>query len=461
MPVWLPALAAASALAAPNLVLISLDTTRADALSCYGTVPGAAKNLPPATPVIDAIAAEGVRFEHFFANAPTTLSSHSTMLTGLDPHGHAVVRNGFPLDARFPTLTERLSAAGYDTIGVVGSAALESAMGLDRGFRVYDDQIDEVLGHVYQDRASRVVDRTLAQLDAAEKGKPLFLFVHFYDAHTPYEAPDEHRDRFTDPAYTGVWGDSRLKYKPLIEAVKDESADPADVQFVAGRYVGEVAYVDGQVGRLVDELGRRKLLENAVLVITADHGENLTDFPFFAYSHGSDVGYGAMHIPLVMRAYGVPMAERAVVERQAAMSGLAPTLEAALGLPITLPGHDFWDLVRPGPVWDEDGWPERSTRPAYLEATRPRSLEPESGWNNVVFFRGLWSGGQGVFGAPVYNLDYDFYDESEVRDPAVIPLLKAQMAAWDADVPERQEPYVAPETEKALEALGYREPEEK
>ncbi len=457
MVTWSLFIAAASALAAPNLVLISMDTTRADAVSCYGTVPGMVADLPPVTPRIDAIAAEGVRLEHFYANAPTTLSSHTTMFTGLDPHGHAVVRNGFPIDPEIDTLTQRLQGAGYDTIAVLGSAALESAMGLDRGFSVYDDDVDELVGFVYQDRAENVIDRTLGHLDARESDKPLFLFVHLYDAHTPYEAPEPYRERFTDPAYVGIWRDASLKYKPLVTQIKEGTADPADVQFVAGRYAGEVGYADAQIGRLVDELERRRLLEDTLLVITADHGENLTDFPFFAYSHGSDVGYGAMHIPLVIRGYGVPVAERAVVKRQASLSGLAATLERAVGLSPTLPGHGFWDLIRPGPVWDEDGWPERATRPAFLEATRPRSLEPETGWNNRFYFRGIWSGGWGAFGAPIYDLDYDFYDQVTDPQPAILPTLKAQMAAWDADLPDRQEADQAPATERALRALGYLE----
>ena len=196
-----------------------------------------------------------------------------------------------------------------------------------------------------------------------------------------------------------------------------------------------------------------------MLVVTADHGENLTDFPFFAYSHGSDVGFGAMHIPLVMRGYGLPIAQRAVVKRQAAMSGLATTLEAALGLEPSLPGHGFWDLIRPGPVWDEDGWPERATRPAYLEATRPRSLEPETGWNNLIYFRGVWSGGWGVFGAPVYSLDYDFYEQVTDRNVDILPVLKSQIARWDAKVPGRQEADDAPATKRALQALGYLDPD--
>jgi len=457
MSLWLPVLAASVGLAQPNLVLVSMDTTRADALSCYGALPGLGPTDPPMTPNIDAIAAEGARFEHFYANAPTTLSSHATMLTGLDPHGHAIVRNGFPLDPKHPTLQERLEAAGYDTIAVLGSAALESAMGLERGFRVYDDAFPETVGVVHQDRAEGVVSRTFAHLDQRPDDKPLFLMVHFYDAHAPYEAPPAFRDRFVDPTYSGTWRDGSTRYKPLIEQVKAGTADPADVAFVAARYAGEVAYVDHQIARLVQGLDDRGLLEETLLVLTADHGENLTDFPFFAYSHGSDVGHGVMHIPLIMRGYGVPLAERATVSRQASMSGLAATLERAIGLPQTLPGHGFWDLVRPGPVWDEDGWPERPTRPAFVEATRPRSLEPETGWNNLLFFRGIWSGGWGMFGAPVYDLDYAFYDHVEDGDARILEVLEAQLAAWDRSAPGHQRVQPAPSTTEALQELGYLE----
>ena len=455
MPLWFPIATLSAALASPNLVLISLDTTRADALSCYGTPPGLPTPTTPITPHIDALARDGARFERFFANAPTTLSSHATMFTGLDPHGHAIVRNGFPLEDIHPTLSMRLFDAGYDTVAIVGSSALESAMGLDRGFRVYDDAVGDLVGMVYQDPAARVVERTLERVDGRDNDKPLFLFVHFYDAHAPYAAPEPYLDRFTDPAYDGTWKDGSTKYKPLIEQITAGTADPADVAFVAGRYAGEVSYVDAQVGRLIDALSARGLLDEALVVVTADHGENLTDFPFFAYSHGSDVGQGVMHVPLVMRGYDIPFAERAVIARQASMSGLAVTLERALGLTASLPGHPFWNLVRPGPVWDIDGWPERPTRPAFVEATRPRSLEPETGWNNGLFFRGVWSGGWGIYGAPIYKEPYTFYGDAAPGDAAVLPTLEAQLADWDSRAPPRREADLAPATTRALKALGY------
>ena len=126
---------------APNIVLVTLDTTRADAISCYGVAPGPYRQDTLTTPVLDAVAADGVRFVRFMAHAPSTLSSHATLLTGLDPHGHEVVRNGYPLDPAHPSLAVRLAEQGWDTIAVLGASALERAMGLDRGFRIYDDGV--------------------------------------------------------------------------------------------------------------------------------------------------------------------------------------------------------------------------------------------------------------------------------------------------------------------------------
>lgn len=448
----------ATAWAAPNLVLVSMDTTRADALGCYGGLPGFEGQQ--VTPNLDAIAAEGVRFERFWTHAPTTLSSHTTMMSGLDPHGHAVVRNGFPVLPETRTLAQRLAEVGYDTLAVVGASALERAMGLDRGFRVYDDETLEHFGPAFQRRAEHVVGRTFELLDAREPAdRPLFLFVHLYDPHTPYDAPEPFRDRYTDPAYAGPYRDEAAPKQGLRQQLARGQADPAHGRFLDGRYLGEVAYMDAWIGQLVEGLGARGLLDEAVLVLTADHGENLSDFPQMAWSHGSDVGLGVMRVPLIVRGYGVPMAERAVVQRQAAMSGLAPTLEIALGLEPTLgDGLHFWDLLRPGPVLDVDGWPERPTIPAFLEATRPRQLEPPDGWNNLAFFRGVQAGGWGAYAAPCYDLPWTFYDGfTRPDEPAILPFLEGMMAAWDQAAPPRREAEMAPATKQALQALGYLE----
>jgi arylsulfatase A-like enzyme len=457
LSVWLGV--GVSAAEPTNLILISMDTTRADALSCdEGALPGLASKPPSITPVLDEQAAKGVRFSQFWANAPTTLNSHATMMTGLDPHGHAVVRNGSPLDMGLYTLAERLGEAGYDTMGVVGAAALERAMQLHQGFRIYDDAAEELHGIMYQQRADGVVDRALAAVAERDKAKPSFLFVHFYDPHSPYDPPVPWDERFTDAEYQGPYRVERGKTGRLQRAIEDGTADPADLAYMSGLYLGEVAFMDDQIGRLLRGLEAEGLLERALVILTADHGEVLSEDPIYAYSHGTDVGDGAMRIPLIVRGHGLSLPAGRVVSRQASLAGLAPTIERALGLDIRLgERRDFWDYLRPGPVRWEEGWPEVATEPIYMEATRPRQYEPESGWNNLTFYRSVRAGGYSMAGAPVFDLPYVMKPPHE-EEEGVLLWLRALMARWDRLAPsERVDAPMAPATKRALEVLGYLE----
>lgn len=446
-----------SALAAPNLILVSMDTTRVDALSVYTPFVGPTRWETRTTPTIDGLAAEGVRFTHFYANAPTTLNSHTTMFTGLDPHEHGVVRNGYPFVESDPTLASRLSDEGYDTIAILGAAALERAMGLARGFRVYDDEMPDLKSIMYQDDAEGVVKRAFAHVDAREGNEPLFLFVHFYDAHAPYTPPPWMRKRFVDPEYDGLLVRRGPGLRTHVQRMRKDAADPADTAHLGGLYLAEIAYIDEQIGVLLAGLEERGLLDEALLVITADHGETLADDPMYAYSHGSNVEEDVMHIPLVMRGYGVDLPEGVVVESQAAMPGLAPTLQQVLGFERSLGEHpDFYDLLRPGPVWDEDGWPERPTHVAFVEASRPRAQETTTGWNNLRLHRGVFAGGFGYWTGPwLKKQPTEWYVEPEAGDDAVFRELSHLVEGWDARAPDYRPVQVAPATREALEALGY------
>jgi arylsulfatase A-like enzyme len=438
----------------PNLILISMDTTRADALSCYGKPPDLHREVGIRTPVLDGLAAEGVRLDQFFVHAPTTLNSHTTMLSGLDPHQHAVPRNGFVVPSGLRTLPQRLAEQGYDTIGVVAAAALAERFGLGRGFRVYDADMSHRQSVMYQDRAEGVFERVERQLDARVDGEPLFLFVHFYDPHAPYAAPGEFRQRFVDPAYDGEWKRKRFDRQKQLLAVQEGDAKPADIDHIAALYLGEVAYVDHHIGLLMSSLEGRGLLENALVVVTADHGESLSETVRNGYSHGGDVRIEATRVPLILWASeSIPLARSAVVTRQAEMAALAPTLEVALGLEPTLGSRTpFWDLVRPGPVDDSDGWPARPTRTVVMEATRPRELEQQSKWNNLPFARGIRAGGFVLRGAPVFAQAF----ELEARSTPLLERLMLEMLwAWDDTAPPHREERMDAETERALRALGY------
>ena len=435
----------------PTLVLISIDTTRADALSCYGRLPGLVGE-GPRTPRLDALAEAGVRFERFYTHAPTTLVSHASMLSGEDPHVHGIPRNGFPLLGGPPTLATTLAAAGYDTLAVVGAKALERAMGLDAGFRVYDDETPIKRGPMYQDTADRVVDRALAAVKARDAARPLFLFVHLYDPHAPYDPPPAFSAPFEPPGGPAFrTGEEAGTLGRLRRSLIAGRADPAAVGHVAALYQGEVAFADAQVGRLLDGLEAEGLLDRSLVVVTADHGEGLSDVPEWAYTHGSDVSEGVMHVPLIVRGRGLPVASHAVVRSPVGMDGLASSVLAWLGRPERIGAAGFAALAGPGPVRDASGWPDSPVRVVFQEATRPREQERTDAWNNLAFDRAVVAGPWR-------------WDESPLRGhagalspvaPGLGPVLDALLARWDADAPPWRAEGMSDDTTDALKALGY------
>jgi len=247
-----------------NLLVVTLDTTRADRMGAYG------RPTASATPVFDRLAGEGVLFEQAMTSAPLTLPAHATMFTGHFPPQHGVRDNGgFFLDPSATTLAERLRSRGYRTGAFVGAFVLDSKWGLDQGFEHYADDFDLSkvkalsLGSV-QRRANEVVDLALPWLESV-RAEPFFAWLHFYDAHAPYDAPE-----------------------------------PFGSQYRGQPYNGEVAFADAQLGRVVTFLEQRGLLDTTVIVVLADHGESLGEHE--EGTHGFFVYETATHVPFLIRA---------------------------------------------------------------------------------------------------------------------------------------------------------------
>ncbi len=272
----------------PSLVLLTLDTTRADYVG--RTVAG--KSL---TPSLDALARAGTRFSNALAPAPLTLPAHCSLMTGLNPPEHGVRDNGISsLPADLPTLAAVLSGRGYTTAAFVSSRVLDRRFGLDRGFAVYDDaMVAERTGEQgYPERgAGAVTDAALAWAVAAPRGRPYFLWVHYYDPHAPYDPP-------------GDWK----------RAARDE------------RYAGEIAYMDREIGRLLANLPATP--GGRIVVAVGDHGEMLGEHG--EKEHGIFVYRSALQVPLVLSGPGVP-AGRSVGERVGTRA-LPGTLLGLLGL---------------------------------------------------------------------------------------------------------------------------------
>src|SRR6266850_2351547 len=249
----------------PNVLVVTIDTLRTDRLGCYGF--GLAH-----TPAIDRLADEGVRCTDVASSAPITLPAHCSIMTGLYPPAHGVRDNGnYALGPEAVTLAERLQTAGYRTGAFVSAAVLTRRYGLDQGFEVYDDDLwseDEPELFMIRERpASRTADRALAWLDDWWKNgrrQPFFIWVHFFDPHQPY---------------------------------KQRSIDLAAL--APTLYDAEIAEADRGVGRLIDRLREQGVLDDTLIVFTADHGESLDEHG--EPTHGIFIYDATIHVPLIWR----------------------------------------------------------------------------------------------------------------------------------------------------------------
>jgi arylsulfatase A-like enzyme/predicted Zn-dependent protease len=298
--VWLAAasivLAGCGRSRAPQHVLIvTLDTLRADRVGAYGYA-GAR------TPVLDALAARGARFAAATTTVPLTLPAHTSLMSGEFPGGHGVRDNtGFHVEERVTTLAETFKEHGYRTGGFVGAFVLDGRWGIAQGFDEYFDDFDlsEDVGpglDAIQRPGNQVVDRALAWLGQSDP-RPFFAWVHLYDAHTPYNAPP----------------DVAARFPPTRD----------------GAYDAEVAFVDQQVGRLLESLRAAGVLDRTLVVVLGDHGEQLGEHG--EQTHGFFVYDSAVQIPLIMAGPGI---EPRVVTDQVRIVDVMPTVLDLSGVQI-------------------------------------------------------------------------------------------------------------------------------
>jgi arylsulfatase A-like enzyme/Flp pilus assembly protein TadD len=298
----LQAVAQTPATPALNVVLITIDTLRADHVGCYGY-----KQIK--TPNIDSLAADGVRFERAFAVVPVTLPSHSSMLTGTYPMLSGMHDfSGNKLSPLQPTLASVLKQAGYQTGAVIAAAVLDSRFGLNQGFDFYYDhfefsRLDEANLDEMERPGNVVADMALDWL-AKNSQKKFFLWMHLYDPHFPYHPPEPYRREYAERPYDG-----------------------------------EIAFADEQVGRLIRFLKEKGIYKNTVIVLCGDHGESLGEHG--EKTHGFFIYNATMHVPLIIR---LPEnAAARVVADPVSLVDLMPTVLGAVGLeiPSQVQGHSL------------------------------------------------------------------------------------------------------------------------
>jgi|GEM_PF-1695510 len=351
-----PRLGAASAAGdgPPPIVLITLDTTRRDALGAYGGPPGL-------TPNLDRFAADATVYDDAVATAPWTLPSHASMFTGLYAGRHGAGVGERRLPAALPVLAEELRRRGYNTAGFAGGKLVSSKFGVARGFDIYHDPED------FETRGDRLTDAATAELAAVPPG-PLFLFANYFDPHYPYRAPApfqkqagvaEARSALTTPVWRRAAAGREESWRRLTHGEAPVTA--AGKRWVTAAYHAEVAFMDAQLGRLFAALKRRGLYDRAWIVVVADHGELLGEGGYL--SHGYRLDPELVEVPLLVKPPGQRAAEdgedgedgengtagaggRRVAELTS-VADLFPTLLAAAGAEVP-EGLDGRPLAGPG-----------------------------------------------------------------------------------------------------------------
>ncbi|REK04568.1 MAG: tetratricopeptide repeat protein [Acidobacteria bacterium] len=422
----LAALALSTALAcgapgrSPNLLVITLDTTRADRLGAYGYQAGT-------TPHLDALAERGAVLERHLTPVPITLPSHTTLFTGRYPPTHTVRDNGvFTVPESELMLAEVLRDRGYATYGFPAAFPLDGRFGIDQGFDLYDDDfLDQDRGErdmpgLYFDErpAAEVVRAAISGLEARDPGRPFFAFLHFFDPHQPMQP-----------------------------------APPFDLRFRADPYDAEIAAVDHQIGKLFEYLRAAELLDDTIVLVTADHGEALGEHG--ELTHSILLHQATLHIPAILAGPGVPEGLRS--EEWTSSTQLFATLIELLGLTapdVPLAGESLVPLLR-----------NEGRRPAsmaafesYFETLAPRTTQ---GWAQLAaFMRGGWRLVHGP-SERLYDLESDPRELADRRaeQQDVAAALRGELRDFlnehETSSAGAAQQEIDAETQRRLAALGY------
>lgn len=306
----------------PPIILISIDTLRADHLGCYGYE-------RETSPRIDQLASNSIRFDNAISASNWTLPSHVSLMTSQSPSIHGVVDDRVAMPAEAITLAEALDDKGYDTAALVSWIYVSEVYGFAQGFDSFQTMIDrraiDPASGKGALRAEAVVDAANAWLDQRDGEDPFFLFVHLFDPHLDYDPPAPY-DTMFDPDYDGHANGSYPYVKPYIEGLNEFALDvPArDRSYIEALYDGEIRYVDTQIERLLAKLEETVGLDECVIALVSDHGEEFDD-------HGSMEGHGwtlydeVIHIPMLLRLPGRARAGE-VIDPPVGLVDVAPTL---------------------------------------------------------------------------------------------------------------------------------------
>lgn len=429
-----------------NLVLITVDTERADRLGCYG----AADVL---TPSVDRLAREGALFTESYSTIPITLPSHCSILTGLYPRTHGVLSHAYTLPEDATTLAEILKGEGFKTAGFISSHVLARKYGTSQGFDIFWERYN-----YGEKRAKRLLRTegedllTRAALDwvRIEMDEPFFLWLHWFNPHKPYDPPPPMRDMY-DP-------DPSSPVKADVETLEklwkgDIDLDAAEIARIRDLYAGEVAFTDLQIGIVIDKLEDLGVLDRTLVVYTADHGEVLYEHDRY-FGHDIMLYDAALHVPLVVRAPGrVPAG--LISNTTIRNIDILPTVLDLLGVhrpDVASEGRSFEGVFvgrapEDAPVFSEVFPPKPEWK------TEPRHGVRFGGWKLITV--------EGESEGQLFDLNADPGETKNLVDVdgAKRAEMEAMLIEWmaAAPLPEEKFPDLGADEMENLRSLGYLE----
>jgi arylsulfatase A-like enzyme len=466
------ALVTSASSASPNVILISIDTLRADGLSCYG-------NPHRTSPAIDGVAAKGVRFQRVYSTSSWTLPAHASMFTGLYTASHGADKTldqsggtvADALPAGIPTLAETLRNRGYRTAGFISNPWVSSVFGLGRGFDEYDDHTNKLgsfinvkdslicraflAAGIWSEQdfdGSRKVDDFLpAAMDWITKHSRdrFFLFLHLIEPHYIYEPPEKYR---LNPSGKPI---------PIFRDIKnlisgDYSLSPANLAGLQTLYEGEIKYIDERLSGLFALLDRTGLTGHTLLIITSDHGESFGEHGL--WTHGNSLYEEQVHVPLIMRLPGAIPEARIIDNQLGSLVDLMPSILDIIGAP-PAKGVQGRSLR---PAWEGNGG--EPPRAVYAE------LRPDASWRRT---NGSLGRGQKM----IRTMDAKYLEGSDGqkklfltredpredqnvvdKQPALAQTLELALHAWQAGTTPISKPNrlkLSPEMINQMRALGY------
>jgi arylsulfatase A-like enzyme len=443
-----------------HVIFISLDTTRPDHIGCYG-------NSWISTPNLDRLAAESILFTNYMTVVPTTLPSHTSLFTGKYPHRHGNPQNGYMVDRANVMLPEILKSAGYKTMGFIGSFALDSRFDFSQGFDFYEQSYDRFVGDgkltEHERSAHSVTQSVISHINALPSLQPLFLFVHYFDPHKPFEPPPPYDRMYRwDGAESASPGEQITVSYSCPHSLSDENWQLS--KKAALGYAGEISYMDHHLGNLLDYLKQKGMLDDAILVVTSDHGENFWEhMPYF--HHGTSLYQTSMHAVCMIR---LPAGVHGgtIVNKPLSSIDILPALlqYLRLSVPDGIDGTAFdlnkcaasvGDRVLYGQATMTSPWKVPDVSSGWQHSNKARCVR----MGNLVYLQTPFAGSE-----ELYDLSADPNEQHNLlRSPSpqiasVARELKQKLEIWAASAdplesyPEREK---RQETMEKLKALGY------